>query len=203
MDVDVCTYYLGVEESTTRTLSAITKYLGVLRIRLSVGVEGGRKRAVVTGDQEAYHLMQQVTKNCFDKYAWVALWIVDWHFFLSVLDAIFRRWEGFGIMKLAEVAGVYDKTLEGKGYHKRFLLLMSVLEALWLASMEREGLSDYVPLEVGVEGLLSESSNQRIGSHKIFGQWMELLLEDGMRYLALHVAIRRGDVELRESAIRL
>ena len=36
---DFCTYYLGVEESTTKTLPAIMNYLDSLRVRLGVGVE--------------------------------------------------------------------------------------------------------------------------------------------------------------------
>lgn len=38
--------------------------------------------------------------------------------------------------------------------------------------------------------------------HKTFGCWVDLLLRDGMAYLALYVGIRVGDFELRESAIR-
>ncbi|CAM9937782.1 unnamed protein product, partial [Ectocarpus sp. 13 AM-2016] len=39
-------------------------------------------------------------------------------------------------------------------------------------------------------------------THKTFGQWVDVLLRDGMGYLALYTSMRIGDFELREVALR-
>lgn len=84
------TYYQGVEK-LTNTLSAIMQCLDVLRFRFGVGLEGGRKRALVAGDQETYDLMQQAIKSDLRECAWVIPCIGDWHFLLHVIDVIIRR----------------------------------------------------------------------------------------------------------------
>ncbi|CAN0353272.1 unnamed protein product, partial [Pylaiella littoralis] len=38
--------------------------------------------------------------------------------------------------------------------------------------------------------------------HKTFGQWVDLIVADGMAYLAVCIAIRTGDFVLREAALR-
>lgn len=80
---------------------------------------------------------------------------------------------------------------------------MSVLKALWLASIEREELLLSTCSDDGIETLLSDLRNQRHGSHKKFGgPRMEFLVEDGMTCLPLRAAIRTEDFYLREKAIR-
>lgn len=79
---------------------------------------------------------------------------------------------------------------------------MDVLEVKWVASMEREGLSDLLPSEDSNEIFLSEMRKQQNGGHKTCVPWMEFQLGDGVAYLALHVTIRMGYVEIRETPIR-
>lgn len=112
----------------------------------------------------------QVIKNFPGKCTWVIPWIDNWHFLLHVLDVIFQGWEGFGIMELGEVSGVYRVVWSATNTTKDILHL-SVWDAqcIWLAFMEREGISRDVQSEDGVEALLSTLRTHRHGSHETFG----------------------------------
>lgn len=130
---DITMNYLGIELLGTKTVGETMQYLDRISRRLHVGVEGGRTRAVVAGDQETFNNMHKAKAKFPEKYGWVLPWVGDWHFLEHTLDAIFRKWGGFGLYKLARASGCYDKKLEGKSYHKRHFVLVSILEAVWKA----------------------------------------------------------------------
>lgn len=130
---DMVMNFLGIELLGTKTLSETTQYLDRISRRLHVGVEGGRTRAVVAGDQETFSNMHKAKAKYPQKYSWVLPWVGDWHLLEHTLDVMFRKWGGFGLYKLARASGCYDKKLEGKSYHKRHFVFTGILEAVWKA----------------------------------------------------------------------
>ena len=200
---DVHMRYLGVEELGTKQMSDIMVYLDRLKGLLHVGEEGGRIRVIVVRDQETYTLVHKAINQYPLRYKWVVPWISDWHLLEHTLDAMFRKWGGFGILHLAKTRNCYDRKLEGKSYHKRHFVFASLLEALWKACarevVSESGSGDPLSGEDLFKELQSYLGGDR---HKTFGQWVEFLLVDGMAYLALYTSIRVGDFELREAAVR-
>ncbi|CAN0090576.1 unnamed protein product, partial [Pylaiella littoralis] len=107
-----------------------------------VGVEGGRERAIIAGDQETNALLHKAKTKYSAKFAWVVLWIGDWHLLEHTLDVMFRKWGGFAIIPLAKASDCHDKKLESKNYHKRHNVFVGVLEAVWKACIsEHQGRS--------------------------------------------------------------
>lgn len=195
---DVVARYLGVVETGTKRLEDIITYLDGLKQVLHVGEEGGRLRVVLVGDQETFTHAHKAKIIIYD---WVLPWIGDWHLLEHTLDVIFRKWGGFGLFPLTKAADGYSKKLEKKDYHKRHFVFVGILEALWKACVgeveSREGRT------MEPEELLGRLMQHRGSTdHKTFGQWVQLLLNDGMAYLAVYTSIRVGDFELREAAIR-
>ncbi|CAB1121562.1 unnamed protein product [Ectocarpus sp. CCAP 1310/34] len=202
---DVIASYLGVVLLGTKTVEDIIEYLDGLHDVLHVGVEKGRRRAVVVGDQETFTLVHKVKKLHKDKYAWVVPWIGDWHLLEHTLDVLFRKWGGFALIPLAKAADCYDKKLEGKNYHKRHNFFVGFLEALWRACIgEVKETPQSGGMRLSDEELLANLLGYRDNQtkHKTFGQWADFLLSDGMAYLAVYIGIRTGDFDLREAAIR-
>lgn len=130
---DVKARYLGVVPLGTKKEEDIMEYLDGLGDVLHVGVENGRNRVVVVGDQETFTIAHKAKKHHPEKYSWVIPWIGDWHLLEHTLDVLFRKWGGFGIIPLAKAADCYDKKLEGKNYHKRHNVFVGYLEAVWKA----------------------------------------------------------------------
>lgn len=197
---DVVARYLGVVETGTKRQGDIKDYIDGLKQVLHVGEEGGRLRVVLVGDQETFTHAHKIKEYYGEMYDWVLPWIGDWHLLEHTLDVIFRKWGGFGIFPLAKAADGYNKKLENKDYHKRHFVFVGILEALWKACVgeveSREGTME-------PEELLGRLMQHRGSTdHKTFGQWVQLLLNDGMAYLAVYTSIRVGDFELREAAIR-
>ncbi|CAN0339253.1 unnamed protein product, partial [Ectocarpus sp. 6 AP-2014] len=159
---------------------------------------------VVVGDQETFTIAHKAKKHHPDKYSWVIPWIGDWHLLEHTLDVLFRKWGGFGIIPLAKAADCYDKKLEGKNYHKRHNVFVGYLEAVWKACIGEVKDSQPGGASLSPEELLARLAGyvDDLTKHKTFGQWAEVLLNDGMAYLAVYIAIRTGDFDLREVAIR-
>lgn len=199
MDIDM--RFLGVMELGTKTEADTMQFLDGLAKRAYVRVERGWQRLMVVGDQETFALVHKIIKKQPQRYVWIVPWIGDWHLMEHTLDVIFRKWAGFGIMKLAMVGHCW------KSYHKRHFVLVSVLEALWMACADEvQGTETDVD-----DGSTSPSSrllrklHLYVGNatHKTFRQWVDLLLRDGKAYLALYTGMRVvGEFELREVALR-
>ncbi|CAB1112218.1 unnamed protein product [Ectocarpus sp. CCAP 1310/34] len=200
---EVTTKYLGVIDVTTKVVKDIVTFLDGLQHVIHIGAEGGRGRAVVAGDQETFTLVHKAKKQFGAKYDWVLPWIGDWHLLEHTLDVLFRKWGGGCIIPLAKAADAYTKKLESKNYHKRYFAFRRILEALWGACVGEIKSQHSTDGPVGAEELLGRLVQYRGSTkHKTFGQWAELLLDDGMAYLAVYISIRVGDFDLREAAIR-
>ncbi|CAB1099833.1 unnamed protein product [Ectocarpus sp. CCAP 1310/34] len=181
------------------------EYLDGLHDVLHVGVdrEGGARS--LEGTRRPSPSCTRSKNLHEDKYAWALPWIGDWHLLEHTPDVLFRKWGGFALIPLAKAADCYDKKLEGKTYHKRHHFFVGFLEALRQACIgEVKEASQPGGGRLADEELLANLLGYRIDrtKHKTFGQWADLLLSDGMAYLAVYIGIRTEDFDLREAAIR-
>lgn len=69
--------YLDVEELGTKKVEQIAPYLDLIHERAHVGVEGGRDKVMVVGDQETWALMWKAKEMYGDKYSWIVPWPGD------------------------------------------------------------------------------------------------------------------------------
>ncbi|CAB1118657.1 unnamed protein product [Ectocarpus sp. CCAP 1310/34] len=195
---DVKATYLGVVKLGTKTLPDIIEYLDGLKQVLHAGAEHGRRRAVIVGDQETFNLVHKAKQKYEVKYTWAIPWVGDWHLLEHTLDVMFLKWGGFGIMPLAKRSDCYNNKLEKKDYHNRHNVFIGIMEAAWRACVAEVGGSSAPAMTD--DDVLNELLGYRTDrtKHKTCGQWVEMLLVDGMAYLALYI----GDFDLREAALR-
>lgn len=133
---DVAMTYIDVTEMSTTKVEHIIPYLELIKLRSHVNEDGGRKMVMVVGDQQIFAHLYKAKEADPLRFRWILPCPGDWHLMDHALDVIFRKFGGFAIMPLAKAAGCFDKKLESGDFHKRHFVLMAVMEALMVFTVE-------------------------------------------------------------------
>ena len=196
-------------------------------------IEGhGQQWLVVAGDAKLYDVLQTIKCEYGEEFHWLICYPGDWHMLANYQKALLKPYFDVGLRELAKTIGYPTAALQACSQFKRtHCFITEVWEAIFQVmlqiylnsastypvaeSLKQKLFDNHSPQEIettiaSLQMCLSPDHNNFIEFLKNKSQtsnnwkfWSQFVLQDGLAYVGMYLAIRGGNWNLRLACMKL